>query len=209
MTPASPSKPLRSVFLGVDVGTGSARAGLFDENGKLLGSSSSPIQIWKDGACVEQSSTDIWHAICAAVKAACSLAKVAAGEVKGLGFAATCSLVAVDADGSPVSVSWSNDSRRNVIVWMDHRAVDQAERINSYNSPTPEYTFLIYVLLAGNYFKKSVASIYLVIESELLHATPSGLDPRQYRRSPTSSSSSITKTEQDSRRRRRNQQLLS
>ncbi|KAM3699397.1 hypothetical protein ACJW31_05G022300 [Castanea mollissima] len=133
------SAPLRSVFLGVDVGTGSARAGLFDENGKLLGSSSSPIQIWKDGDCVEQSSTDIWHAICAAVKSASSLANVAGKEVKGLGFAATCSLVAVDADGSPVTVSWSGDSRRNVIVWMDHRAVEQAERINSRNSPVLQY----------------------------------------------------------------------
>ncbi|KAF7838058.1 FGGY carbohydrate kinase domain-containing protein isoform X1 [Senna tora] len=133
------ANPSRCVFLGVDVGTGSARAGLFDKSGKLLGSSSSPIQIWKDGAHVEQSSTDIWHAICAAVKAACSSAEVAPEEVKGLGFAATCSLVAVDADGSPVSVSWSGDSRRNVIVWMDHRAVEQAERINSCNSPVLQY----------------------------------------------------------------------
>jgi ribulose kinase len=43
--------------------------------------------------------------------------------------------VAVDADGSPVSVSWSGDTRRNIIVWMDHRAVNQAERINASNSP--------------------------------------------------------------------------
>ncbi|XP_010265465.1 PREDICTED: FGGY carbohydrate kinase domain-containing protein-like isoform X2 [Nelumbo nucifera] len=129
----------RSVFLGVDVGTGSARAGLFDGNGKLLGSSSSPIQIWKDGNCIEQSSTDIWHAVCAAVKAACALANVAGEEVSGLGFAATCSLVAVDADGSPVTVSWSGDTRRNIIVWMDHRAVKQAERINSCNSPVLQY----------------------------------------------------------------------
>lgn len=47
--------------------------------------------------------------------------------------------VAVDADGSPVSVSLSGDSRRNVIVWMDHRAVEQAERINSCNSPVLQY----------------------------------------------------------------------
>uniref|UniRef100_A0A5B7BYR1 FGGY carbohydrate kinase domain-containing protein n=1 Tax=Davidia involucrata TaxID=16924 RepID=A0A5B7BYR1_DAVIN len=137
MTTAPP--PLRSVFLGVDVGTGSARAGLFDENGKLLGSASSPIQIWKEGDCIEQSSTDIWHAICAAVKVAFSLANVAGEEVKGLGFAATCSLVAVDSDGAPVTVSWSGDTRRNVIVWMDHRAVKQAERINSCNSPVLQY----------------------------------------------------------------------
>ncbi|KAI9126108.1 hypothetical protein K1719_003526 [Acacia pycnantha] len=138
-SPTPPANPTRCVFLGVDVGTGSARAGLFDENGKLLGSSSSLIQIWKDGAHVEQSSTDIWHAICAAVKEACSLAKVAPEEVKGLGFAATCSLVAVDGDDSPVSVSWSGDSRRNVIVWMDHRAIEQAERINSSDSPVLQY----------------------------------------------------------------------
>ncbi|KAM0830339.1 hypothetical protein ACQ4PT_066281 [Festuca glaucescens] len=127
------------VFLGVDVGTGSARAGLFDEKGKLLGSASSPIQMWKEKDCIEQSSTDIWLAVCAAVKSACSLASVAPEDVIGLGFAATCSLVAVDADGSPVSVSWSGDARRNIIVWMDHRAVDQADRINARNSLVLQY----------------------------------------------------------------------
>lgn len=40
----------------------------------------------------QQSSTDIWLAICVAVKAACSLANVSGEEVKGLGFTATCSL---------------------------------------------------------------------------------------------------------------------
>ncbi|XWS28075.1 hypothetical protein CRYUN_Cryun25bG0034500 [Craigia yunnanensis] len=135
---SSSASPI-SVFLGIDVGTGSARAGLFDEKGKLLGSASSPIQIWKEGDCIEQSSTDIWHAICSAVKSACSLANVEGEAVKGIGFAATCSLVAVDADGSPVTVSWSGDSRRNIIVWMDHRAVKQAEKINSHNSPVLQY----------------------------------------------------------------------
>ncbi|XLR00784.1 hypothetical protein S83_066982, partial [Arachis hypogaea] len=112
---------------------------LFDEKGKLLGSSSSPIQIWKDGAFVEQSSTDIWLAICAAVKAACSQAKVTPTEVRSLGFATTCSLVAVDVDSAPVSVSLADNSRRNVIVWMDHIALEQAERINSSNSPVLQY----------------------------------------------------------------------
>lgn len=132
-------RQLRSVFLGVDVGTGSARAGLFNEDGKLLGSASSPIQIWKDGDCVEQSSTDIWLAICTAVKTACDLGNVSKEEVKGLGFAATCSLVAVDSEGEPVTVSWSGDTRRNIIVWMDHRAVKQSERINASNSPVLQY----------------------------------------------------------------------
>ncbi|KMT03342.1 hypothetical protein BVRB_8g198780 [Beta vulgaris subsp. vulgaris] len=139
MASAVSAAPLRSIYLGVDVGTGSARAGLFDDKGKLLGFGSCAIQIWKEANCIEQSSTDIWHAVCSAVKSACALANVDGKEVAGIGFAATCSLVAVDADGSPVTVSWSGDSRRNVIVWMDHRAVNQSERINASNSPVLQY----------------------------------------------------------------------
>ncbi|KAJ7537403.1 hypothetical protein O6H91_11G004900 [Diphasiastrum complanatum] len=133
------TKKGRVFFLGVDVGTGSARAGIFDCNGKLLGVSSSPLQIWKEADCVEQSSTDIWHAVCAAVKSACKIAGVIGSEICGIGFAATCSLVALGPDDSPVTVSWSGDARRNVIVWMDHRAVDQAERINATGSPVLQY----------------------------------------------------------------------
>lgn len=45
----------------------------------------------------------------------------------------------MDSEGEPVTVSLSGDARRNVIVWMDHRAVKQAERINMSNSPVLQY----------------------------------------------------------------------
>jgi len=34
-------------FLGVDVGTGSARAGVFDESGRLLGAATQAIQLFR------------------------------------------------------------------------------------------------------------------------------------------------------------------
>jgi D-ribulokinase len=119
-------------LVGVDVGTGSARAGVFGADGALLAHATRDIRMWReDGGIVEQSSDDIWRAVCAAVRAAMAESGVPAEAVAGIGFDATCSMVVVDADGAPLPVGPSEDAQRNVIVWMDHRATPQAERINA------------------------------------------------------------------------------
>ena len=131
---------MKQVVIGVDVGTGSARAGVFDASGKMLGHATHAIQTWKDGAdVVEQSSDDIWNAACRSVK------KVVEDSgrqisVKGIGFTATCSLVVLDGDGSPLTVSNSGVNARNIIVWMDHRAVEQADFINQTDAEVLRYT---------------------------------------------------------------------
>jgi FGGY-family pentulose kinase len=118
-------------FIGIDVGTGSARAGIFTAGGKMLASASQTIQMWKlPGEFVEQSSDDIWKACCTSVRAALRKSGLSGDQIHGIGFDATCSLVALDSKDQPVTVSPSGESRRNVIVWMDHRAVPQADRIN-------------------------------------------------------------------------------
>src|SRR5581483_6956936 len=118
-------------YVGVDVGTSSTRAGVFDETGKLLGTARHPILTWHEaGDIVEQSSDDIWNACAASVRAAMAEAAIPAGAVKGIGFDATCSLVALAPDAAPVTVSGSGDPQRNVMVWMDHRAVGEAREIN-------------------------------------------------------------------------------
>ncbi len=119
------------IFIGVDVGTGSARAGLFDEYGRLLSSAKRAITIWRELGHVEQSSAQIWRAICESVREAVSQVEVEPSAVAGIGFDATCSLVAIAEDGSPVTVSRSGDPDRNVIVWMDHRATGEAVEINA------------------------------------------------------------------------------
>lgn len=126
-------------FIGVDVGTGSARAGVFDRSGHMLASASLPIQIWREGESVEQSSEDIWQACAAAVRQAVREARVPAESIRGIGFDATCSLVVVDQDGNPVSVSTSGDPQRNVIVWMDHRAIEEADFINGTGHEVLQY----------------------------------------------------------------------
>ena len=112
------------VFLGVDVGSASVRAGLYDRHGRRLAFAVRPIQQFHPRAgFVEQSSADIWTADrlrpCARP---CATAGIAADAVAAIGFDATCSLVAVGPDGGPVSVAEDGDPARDIIMWMDHRA---------------------------------------------------------------------------------------
>jgi D-ribulokinase len=119
-------------YLGIDVGTGSARAGIFDGKGKMLGAGTHPIRLFRPAEdFVEQSSDDIWSACGIAVRAALDEAGVAPASIVGVGFDATCSLVALDDADRPVTVSPTGIDAQNVIVWMDHRATEQAARINA------------------------------------------------------------------------------
>ncbi|MTC28871.1 FGGY-family carbohydrate kinase [Providencia alcalifaciens] len=128
------------VVIGIDVGTGSARAGIFDMCGNMLASAKHDITLYRDSAnFAEQSSNEIWMAVCYCVKQAMAEAKMDARRVAGIGFDATCSLVVLDKNQQPISVSPSEDPERNIIVWMDHRATEQAERINSLQHPVLNY----------------------------------------------------------------------
>ena len=126
--------------IGVDVGTGSARAGIFDLTGRMLASAKHDIALFHEsGSIVEQSSGDIWRAVCHVVKAAMAQAVVAPDRIAGIGFDATCSLVVLGPGGQPLPVGPSEQLERDIIVWMDHRAVAQAERINASGHEVLKY----------------------------------------------------------------------
>ncbi|PWE81990.1 ribulokinase, partial [Bradyrhizobium sp. SUTN9-2] len=127
-------------YIGVDVGTTSTRAGVFDEAGTLLATARHPIRIWHEaGDIVEQSSEDIWQACAKSVRAAMSEAAITPGSIGGIGFDATCSLVVLDPQGEPLTVSTSGEAQRNVIVWMDHRATAEARLINETEDAVLRY----------------------------------------------------------------------
>ena len=131
---------MQQAFVGIDVGTSSARAGIFDENGTLLATARHPITVWHEaGSVAEQSSAEIWAACAASVRAAMAEAALSASAINGVGFDATCSLVVVDGAGHPLTVSASGDIRRNVIVWMDHRAMAEAREVNEMQDDVLRY----------------------------------------------------------------------
>jgi glycerol kinase len=62
-------RKMESYFVGVDVGTGSVRAALVTRNGKLLRVSSEETKTWNPNVgYFEQSTDDIWKAVCRVVK---------------------------------------------------------------------------------------------------------------------------------------------
>lgn len=132
---------MEQFVIGVDVGTGSARAGVFTPQGQMLAAGSYPIQIWNPHpGYFEQSSEDIWQAISISIREALARAGVSKEHIAGISYDATCSLVVLDRNNRPLAVNPEGDNTRNIIVWMDHRALQETEEIN-----TGEYSVLRYV----------------------------------------------------------------
>jgi len=128
-------------YLGIDVRTGSARAGLFSAHGALLGTGSVALETnHPQSNFVEQSSSQVWTACCSAARAALAQADIEPASVTGIGFDATCSLVVIDREDQPLSASPSGDDRWNIMVWMDHRAIEQASRIDATGDPILQRT---------------------------------------------------------------------
>ncbi len=116
-------------FVGVDVGTGSVRAVLTDARGSPLAKAIRDIRVYNPRSDFYlQSSSEIWESVLSCIK---SVTKdVEGARVSGLGFDATCSLVAIDKDGVGISLEEDEGETWDVIMWMDHRAKLQTDAIN-------------------------------------------------------------------------------
>ena len=108
-----------SLVIGVDGGTESLRAGVYDETGRCLATASQPYQThFTAGARAEQDPEEWWRALGSAVREAVSRSGVAPEAVQALAVDTTCcSVVALDGQGRAV---------RPAIIWMDVRADKEA-----------------------------------------------------------------------------------
>ncbi|KAM3563369.1 hypothetical protein MY1884_001282 [Beauveria asiatica] len=124
-------------YIGIDVGTGSARACVIDESGDIKALAAQDIKLWQpQTGYYEQSTTDIWQCICECVRKVVADSQVDPNSIKGIGFDATCSLAVFSTDADePIAVTgpdFQDDGNdRNVILWLDHRPVEETELINN------------------------------------------------------------------------------
>jgi len=112
-------KPL---LLGIDAGTGGIRAGLFDSRGRPVEFSTTECATeFPKYGWVEQNPETWWDCLKTAVGSVLSKSGVNHEDIAAIGAGGTSSTtVCVGSDGRCL---------RNAIMWMDHRASSQADRI--------------------------------------------------------------------------------
>lgn len=110
--------------IGVDIGTTAIKAAIFDAGGQLTGSHTQEYDLLTPAAgIVELAAATYVAAFKAAVAGALAASGLSQEDIVSLGISAQGeTLFCLDAEGAPL---------RNAIVWMDTRANDQSERIET------------------------------------------------------------------------------
>ncbi len=114
--------------IGIDGGTESLRAHVFDLSGRARGVGKCHYATtYPAPARAEQNPDDWWHAASVAVREAIALAGIGADQVLALAADTTsCTVVALDADGTPL---------RPALLWMDVRAHAEADALVETGDP--------------------------------------------------------------------------
>jgi sugar (pentulose or hexulose) kinase len=126
-----PAVPGAEGFLGLDVGTESARAALFGVDGHLLaeGRAGYPTRFPRPGRA-EQDPAAVWDAVCAALGAC--LAPLPGVRPLAFSLCATAvTAITVDDTGEPFGPA---------LLWMDTRATAEAAEITATGHPSLWYT---------------------------------------------------------------------
>lgn len=112
------------VTIGLDCGTGGARAMICDLNGRVIATATSSYDtLYPRPGWATQKPSDWWEASCKAVREAMKIANVAAEQVVAICADGTSStLVMLDHDQKPIG---------DAILWMDNRASAQARKIEA------------------------------------------------------------------------------
>ena len=81
----------------------------------------------------EQSTNDIWRCICNSVQKILTQQNIDPNNIRGLAVDATCSLTVFNREtNEPISVTAPKyDNDHNVVLWLDHRPVEETKKINA------------------------------------------------------------------------------
>ncbi|MDN3018833.1 gluconokinase [Paenibacillus sp. BSR1-1] len=163
----------KEYVMGIDFGTTSVKACVFNLTGKLIADSEEMItSYYPKPGWVEQDPIEIERLTIKAVRNAINKAAIEKNEILSVGFSAAMhSLICVDENKKPISPA---------LIWADGRSFDQAEKIlektgSKYyaNTGTPIHPMTPFVKLLWmnetNYEPYNLAAYYMSIKEFVLH----------------------------------------
>ncbi len=118
--------------LGIDAGTESFRAGVFDPAGRCLGFGVSENRtVHRHPGWAEQSPADWDAALVQCIRRALEESRVEPARIRGVGVDGTsCTVVFLDSGGRPL---------RDGVIWMDIRAAGEAAEVAATGDPALRY----------------------------------------------------------------------
>lgn len=122
----------KNYVLGIDLGTSSARVGIFDLKGNSIVFSDEPYPLYTpNSGWAEQKPEDWWNSICKASRKAISKSGIAPKDIIGMSVDTTsCTVLLVDENINPI---------RPALMWMDVRSSEQAKRITQSRDKALKY----------------------------------------------------------------------
>lgn len=123
---------MKNYLLGIDCGTESVRAGIFDLEGKIIGMGYHQYNTYHEHTGWAEQRIEEWEeALIKSIKMALDKSEIDPTLIAGVGYDCTCcSVVFIDKNGK---------SLRNPIIWMDIRSKEEAKFIESIDDPARSY----------------------------------------------------------------------
>lgn len=117
------------LYLGLDIGTQSVRAVLFDAHGQRRGMGTAPLATtYPQPGWAEQQPLEWWKGLELAIPQALQQANATANDIAAIGLDSTaCTVLAVDALGMPI---------RPALLWMDQRSHAEAQLLMATKDPS-------------------------------------------------------------------------
>ena len=114
---------MRKLLLGIDIGTSSCKAAVFDLDGNVVGQSSKDYSVYyPSSGSVEQDPNEWWNGVCNAIKETLSTGDIKSEEIAGVG---------VDGQSwSAIPVDKRGEVLHNTPIWMDTRSSEIAKKTN-------------------------------------------------------------------------------
>ena len=114
---------MKSLLLGIDIGTSACKIAVFEKNGNVVASGSGEYPVYyPHPGWAEQNPDEWWDAVCKTIKKVFKDGEIDPQQIAGVGIdGQSWSAIAIDQQGKVLT---------NTPIWMDMRAKDICERVN-------------------------------------------------------------------------------